>query len=377
MTDATGAMLDRAARLALRGHGGAEPNPVVGCVIVAPDGRIVGEGFHRRCGDAHAERVALTRAGAAARGATVYVTLEPCAHTGRTGPCAAALVEAGVARVVVGMADPNPAAAGGASTLRAAGIAVEMLDASDPRAASSRAIAAPFVHRLATGLPWVTVKWAQTVDGRIATRTGLSRWISGPRSRRMVHRERGRVDVIMTGIGTVLADDPQLTARSVRRRRTARRVVIDPKLQTPLDAALVRTAGDVPTSIACAASILAARPERVIALESAGVELIAIPMDEDAGLPLAPVLRHLVTAHDATHVLVDAGAGLLGRLFAERLVHAAWVFIAPLLLGDERAIPCVRGLTSERLTDGVPLALQWIRRRDDDVVLGYGVGVRP
>ncbi|MFM9180344.1 MAG: bifunctional diaminohydroxyphosphoribosylaminopyrimidine deaminase/5-amino-6-(5-phosphoribosylamino)uracil reductase RibD, partial [Phycisphaerales bacterium] len=188
-----------AARIAWRGHGGAEPNPMVGCVIVAAGGQLVAEGHHRRCGGPHAEVEALRRAGIAARGATAVVTLEPCNHHGRTGPCSMALREAGVARVLYGCADPTPTAAGGAETLRRHGIDAEHL----PHPDAAR-VTAPFLHRVRTGRPWVIAKWAESADGRIATRPGEPRWISGARSRAMVHRERARVDAVLTGMGTVM-----------------------------------------------------------------------------------------------------------------------------------------------------------------------------
>ena len=234
-----------AARLALRGHGGTEPNPIVGCLIVSPRDEIVGWGYHRQCGQAHAEVHALGRAGPRAAGATAYITLEPCNHFGRTPPCTEALIKAGVAKVVIARRDPNPIAAGGLDRLREAGIEVVIADDCE----LAMRITDGFARRVRSGLPWVIAKWAQTLDGRIATGSGESRWISNEASRRMVHRERGRVDAILTGIGTVLSDDPLLTARDVRIRRVARRIVIDPHLKTPLDAKLVQTADRFPTTM--------------------------------------------------------------------------------------------------------------------------------
>ncbi|MHC4909848.1 MAG: bifunctional diaminohydroxyphosphoribosylaminopyrimidine deaminase/5-amino-6-(5-phosphoribosylamino)uracil reductase RibD [Planctomycetota bacterium] len=353
----------RAARLALRGHGGAEPNPMVGCVIVAPDGAIVGTGYHRRCGGPHAEINALRAAGAAARGATAFVTLEPCNHHGRTGPCSRALVEAGVARVCIGRLDPHPDAGGGLRALDAAGIVTAVV----PERSAVR-VSEPFVHTVDTGLPWIIAKWAQTIDGRIATRTGASKWISGERSRSMVHRERGRVDAILTGIGTVLADDPMLTARCRIPRRTPRRVVLDPDLQTPLDAALVRTAHEVPTTLLVDEAV-AASADRTAAHRDAGVDLH--PLAAAGGGPLAATLRSLAGRHRLATVFVEAGAGLLGRLFAEDLVNEAWVFVAPLLLGDIDAVSCVRGLDAPALTDGTSFELLGVHRRNGDVLLRY------
>lgn len=365
--------LPMAARLALRGHGGAEPNPLVGCVIVGNGDAIVGWGCHRRCGGPHAEIEALRRAGHRAGGATVYLTLEPCNHVGRTGPCSEALIEAGVRRVVYARVDPDAVAGGGAERLRAAGIDAELVTG----CRTAVEVSDPFVRRIAGGLPWVVAKWAQTLDGRIATRTGESRWISNDASRRLVHRERGRVDAILTGIGTVRADDPMLTARGVRRRRVARRVVIDPGLEITPDRRVVTSAAETPTIVACGADRLDAEPERVRSLREAAVEIIAAPRTAGGELSLEAVLRELVLRHETTHVLVEGGAGLLGRLFRDGLVNQAWIFVAPLLLGDDQAMPCVRGLTTETLTAGTHMELWNVRRRGDDVVLRYGVNAKP
>ncbi len=369
MSEATDAEYLRvASRLALRGHGGAEPNPMVGCVIVARGGEVVGSGYHRRCGGPHAEVEALRRAGTSARGATAYVTLEPCNHTGRTGPCTEALIQARLARVVYARPDPHPAAGGGAQRLAAAGIPAELCD----RCPEAAAVSDPFVRRVANGLPWVTVKWAQTVDGRTATRSGESRWISSALSRRLVHRERARVDAIMTGIGTVLADDPMLTARDVRLRRVARRVVIDPRLELPPECKLVQTIHQAPLLVACMESQIGVQPRRAAELRASGVEVMPVA-GTGRELPLDRVMRALVKRYETTHVLVEAGPGLVGRLFRQRLVNEAWVFVAPMLLGDEEAMPAVRGMSSETLGEGTSLELKTVRRRGPDVVLRYRV----
>jgi len=368
--------LRRAALLALRGHGGAEPNPMVGCVIVSRGGagETVGWGYHREVGGPHAEIVALKRAGSRARGATLYCTLEPCNHHGRTGPCSQAVIDAGVREVIIARRDPWSVAAGGLERIAAAGIQTRVIDA----CAIASGVSEPFAHRLTTGLPWVTVKWAQTIDGRIATRPphNESQWISNESSRRMVHRERGRVDAIMTGIGTVLKDDPLLTPRGVRLRRPAQhrpprgmpiRVVIDPHLQTPPAAKIVSTTHDAPTIIVCAQALVDADDDRVQALRSRGVEIVGVSMTGDE-LPLEPVLKDLSSRREVAHVLVEAGTGLMSRLFRQRLVNEAWIFTAPLLLGDEQAQAAVTGMTTARLTDGI--AMQWwsLRRRGGNVI---------
>jgi diaminohydroxyphosphoribosylaminopyrimidine deaminase/5-amino-6-(5-phosphoribosylamino)uracil reductase len=355
MSDEDRRWLRIAARLALRGHGGAEPNPMVGCVLVDPSGRLVGEGLHRRCGGPHAEVEALRRAGVFARGATAFVTLEPCAHHGRTPPCADALADAGVARVVYATADPNPVARGGVARLRERGIAVEHVPTPECDLLNE-----PFLHRVATGRPWVVAKWAQTVDGRLATRSGDSRWISGPRSRRLVHRERGRVDAILTGVGTVLADDPQLVARDGRRRRTALRVVVDPELALPLDRRVFDT-GDAPTVVAALPERLGSTAAERLAARGVGV----LPLGADGSL--APLLDRLGSMQVAT-LLVEAGGGLLGRLFAEDLVDEALVFIAPLIAGDDRAV-AIRGALPASVADLHRWRLLGIHRRGDDALL--------
>ncbi len=197
----------QAARLALMGHGRVEPNPMVGCIITTSDGKVVGDGFHEKCGESHAEIHALAMAGKSAIGGTAYVTLEPCNHQGKTPPCSQALLESGIKRVVIGVRDPNEEASGGADFLDEHGIEVEIVDD-----ALCKEIIAPFAHRIKTGLPWITCKWAQSIDGCIETPDSDSPWISCEESQKLVHEERGRVDAIVVGVGTVVADNPTLTA---------------------------------------------------------------------------------------------------------------------------------------------------------------------
>lgn len=325
----------RAIRLARRGQGYVEPNPMVGAVLVR-EGVVLAEGWHGRYGGPHAEIACLAdaaRRGIDPRGATMVVTLEPCCHTGKTEPCTQALIAAGLARVVAGVGDPSPHASGqGFEQLRRAGLDVVC----GVEENACRELIAPFLKRLTTGLPWVMAKWAQTLDGRIATATGDSKWISGEPSRRWVHRLRARVDAIMVGVGTVLADDPELTARGVRVKRLARRVVVDPRGRTPPQA---RVRQEPP-------------PTRFI------------------GGDLRGSLQQLA-AEGATNVLVEGGATLLGHLFAEDLVDEALVFVAPRVLGDASAIPAVRGLRADRIAQGVALQLTSLRRIGDDVLLTY------
>ncbi|MFO0873486.1 MAG: bifunctional diaminohydroxyphosphoribosylaminopyrimidine deaminase/5-amino-6-(5-phosphoribosylamino)uracil reductase RibD [Phycisphaerales bacterium] len=327
----------------------------------------------------------------------MYVTLEPCNGQGRTGPCTEAIIESGIGRVVIAQRDPHAKGRGGVERLRAAGVRVEIVE--EPMAI---AVGAPFVHRIETGLPWVVAKWAQTIDGCIATRTGSSKWISGVRSRAMVHRERGRVDAILTGIGTVLADDPRLTARDVRVRRVARRVVVDRDLGL-LDAhggspALLATLDVAPLTVACREALARPDSSMAIALRRRGVEVVGLPFigdgaaddgaaddtatnaaPSDRRLALAPLLRHLVGHHSVATLLVEAGPGLLGSLFDQGLVNEAWVFTAPSVLGDPDAPRAVGGRVAPELVDGLALRLVDLRRRGEDVMTRWRVvqGSRP
>jgi len=367
-------MLDLAARLAMRAAGDVETNPMVGCVIVKPGNgdatsRIIGRGHHRFFGEAHAEIEALAdcrRRGIDPRGATMYVTLEPCNHQGKQPPCTDAIIAAGIGKVVFARRDPNPTAAGGEGKLRAAGIGCE-LDTSSVLAAC---LADPFTKRLTTGLPWVIAKWAQTIDGWIATRAGESKWISGAPSRNKVHRIRARVDAIITAIGTVLSDDPLLTARLAHPpRRIARRVVIDPQLEIPVESRLVQSAHQGPVMVATTQAALIRRGAVARRLADAGVDVVASVAD--GPIPVADLLRYLVTQHDVTNVLVEAGAGLLGRLFAADLVDEAVVFIAPKLLGDESAVPVARGGAISKLADARLFRPMRVKQLGEDVMIRY------
>ncbi len=353
-------MLDLAARAAWRGLGDVEPNPPVGCVIGTASGEIISIGHHRKFGGVHAEVEALARAGSRARGATAWVTLEPCNHAGKTGPCAAALVDAGIVEVVIAHRDPNPAASGGGEALEQRGVRVRYSLAS--RAAAE--ISDAFVHRVHTGRPWVIGKWAMTVDGKVATRTGESKWISGPAARARVHRLRSRVDVIMTGIGTVLADDPLLTARGVARvRRVAARVVVDPSLRIPEGSALVRTAREAPVVVVVEARSMSGRnAEKAERLRSAGVRVEVMTGQEEGRVCLEGLLRWLGSELGATRVEVEAGPGLTGALVREGLLDEAWVFVGGRLLGDDRAPGPASGRALEHLSEAT--AMRLVRSRD-------------
>jgi diaminohydroxyphosphoribosylaminopyrimidine deaminase/5-amino-6-(5-phosphoribosylamino)uracil reductase len=348
--------LDYARTLAEEGRYTCSPNPMVGAVIVA-GGACVGEGFHARTGGPHAEILALQAAGARAHGATLYVTLEPCSTHGRTPPCTDALVKAGVARVVVGAIDPNPAHAGrGLDLLREAGIDVVFADHAACRALNER-----FNHFVTTGRPFVHAKWAMSLDGKIATRTGASRWISGSASRELVHRLRSEYDAVMVGSGTVLADDPRLDVRLDGEWRQPVKVIVDSRCQTPEDAALLSGAR---TIIACGPAAPEARRD---ALRRAGAELWELPADSD-GVALA-VLLHRIGDAGLTGVLVEGGGTLLGSLMAQRLVQRVTVFIGPKLIGGAQAPGPVMGLGAATMADATALTHMQVRRCGADIIV--------
>lgn len=315
------AAMARALRLAARGLDTTSPNPRVGCVIVR-DGATVGEGWHARAGEAHAEVHALRQAGAAARGATAYVTLEPCSHFGRTPPCADTLIEAGVARVVAAMEDPNPLVAGrGMARLRAAGIATGHGLLAD----AAHELNIGFVSRMTRGRPWLRLKAAATLDGKTALHNGLSQWITGPAARRDGHRWRARACAILTGIGTVRADDPQLTVREVPCERQPLRVVVDARLEIPPHARILQGA---PVLVATASEDGA----RAAALHAAGHEVLAVA-DAAGRVDLAALLRAL-GARGVNELHVEAGFRLNGALMRAGCVDELLIYLAPMLTGD-------------------------------------------
>lgn len=348
--------------LAGEGEGRVEPNPMVGAVIVK-DGRVIGAGYHRRFGGPHAEVEALRSCRRSPRGATCYVTLEPCCHWGKTPPCTDALIAAGVRRVVAAVRDPFPAVRGGGfRTLRAAGVEVAVGLLRDDALRQN----APFFKLQRCGRPWVILKWAQSLDGRIATRSGDSKWISSPASRRAAHRLRGRVDAIIVGIGTVLADDPQLTCRLGPRLRVATRVVLDASARTPTTAALVRSARRTPTLIAVGTTAPASRVRR---LERAGCEVLGVAGSTD--LVALPMLLDELGRRRMTNVLVEGGSAVLGAFVDAGLADEAIVFVAPRIVGGAAApgalggagavdmahLPRIGGV--ERFESGPDLAYQF------------------
>ncbi len=348
----------RAIQLAERGRGHVEPNPLVGAVIVR-DGQLVGEGWHQKYGQAHAEINALAQAGAAARGATLYVTLEPCCHHGKTPPCTDAVIQAGLGRVVAALEDPFPQVAGqGAALLRAAGIPIEF----GVCANEARRQNAAYLKLLTTGRPFVHAKWAMSLDGKIAAKTGDSKWISNEASRRRVHELRGRMDGILVGIGTVLADDPLLTARPPG-PRAACRIVLDQHARLPLDAQLVRTARQVPTLVAVVAG-------EGRGLRSAGCEVLVLPPDEK-GRPDILALLDELGRRRWTNILVEGGAGVLGTFFDREAVDEVHVFVAPKQIGAASAKSPVAGDGHETMAQSAGWITDTIENLDGDAYLRY------
>ena len=354
--------------LAARGLGNTWPNPSVGCVLVR-DGQVVGRGWTQPGGRPHAETQALDRAGHQARGATAYVTLEPCSHYGRTPPCCDALIRAGVARVVVALRDPDARVDGrGLARLRAAGITVE----EGLLGTEAAALNAGFIRRITQGLPLVTLKLAATLDGRIATATGESRWITGAEARRAVHALRARHDAVMVGSGTVLADDPDLTCRIPGMDpATMLRVVADARLRTPPAAQLVRDARNTPTWLLTGAGH---RPSALAPYISAGVEVVAIrravkTAEGGAGLQPRAMLAALA-ARGVTRVLVEGGAGLAAALLRTGLVDRIVWFHAPGAMGAE-GLPSVGPLGITRLSGMARFWLMETRVLGQDIMSDY------
>ena len=345
--------MTQALRLAERGLYTTSPNPRVGCVIVK-GGRVVGEGWHERAGQPHAEVHALRQAGEAARGATVYVTLEPCSHYGRTPPCANALVEAGVASVMVAMADPNPLVAGqGLHLLEERGIHTR----SGLLEGEARELNKGFVSRMTRQRPWVTVKLAASLDGRTALANGASQWITGAAARSDVQRWRARSCAIMTGIGTVLADDPQMTVRELDIGRQPLRVVVDSHLRITLDRKILQGGN---TLLAC----LPGQPDKVDALRETGVTVLELA--EENGQVSLPGLLQALAQRDINEVLVEAGSVLNGALLQQGLVDELLLYYAPTLLGaDARGMFGLEPLTA--MTQRIDLELLALDRVGQDI----------
>jgi diaminohydroxyphosphoribosylaminopyrimidine deaminase/5-amino-6-(5-phosphoribosylamino)uracil reductase len=363
-TDADYAWMARALGLARRGLYTTDPNPRVGCVLVRDD-EPVGEGYHRRAGEPHAERNALAAAGARAAGATAYVTLEPCSHHGRTPPCADALAEAGVARVVAAMLDPNPLVAGsGLQRLREAGIQVDTGVLED----QARALNPGFVKRMTDGLPWVRCKLAMSLDGRTAMASGESQWITGEDARRDVQRLRARSSAILTGVGTVLADDPSLNVRLGAEAlggadpedwvRQPVRVILDSRLRTPPTARLLELPGT--TVILCVDE----RRDHAADLEAAGARVQILP--EDKGRVGLRAALEFLAEQEINEVLVEAGPTLAGSVVQAGLVDELIIYMAPHLMGDSaRGLFSLPGL--RYMADRLVLEIRDLRRVGRDI----------
>lgn len=325
----------RALALAANGRDTATPNPSVGCVL-AKGGRVIGEGWHARAGEPHAEAMALAACRESPEGATAYVTLEPCSHHGRTPPCAGALAAARVARVVAALEDPNPLVRGqGIARLRASGIAVQ----TGLMAAQAGEVHRGFLARMSRGRPWMRIKSAASLDGRIALANGESRWITGEAARRDVHALRARSCAMLTGIGTVLRDDPELTVREVACSRQPRRVVIDSRLELPEGARIL--SGEPPLVLTVSADA-----GRRAALERRGAEVVVVPAT-GAKTDLAAVAR-LLAERGFNEVTVETGAKLNGSLLRAGVIDEIVLYLAPMLLGDTAqglyALPALAGL---------------------------------
>lgn len=355
----------RAIRLARKGLGRTNPNPMVGAVIVK-DGRIIGEGFHHRYGGLHAERDALRNCTENPAGAVMYVTLEPCGHSGRQPPCAEAVAEAKIAEVVSGSADPNPLVSGrGLAFLRERGVKVtegflkNECDALNP----------VFFHYITTRTPYVALKYAATADGKICSRTGKSKWITGSRSRARVHRLRSQYAAVLVGINTVTADDPMLNCR-IRGGRNPVRVICDSALRIPEESRILRTASEIRTIVATAELSAAAEAKRR-RIEALGAEVVAAP--SDSGNVSLRLLMKILGEKEIDSVLIEGGSEINAAALESGVVNHVYAFIAPEIFGGVAAKTPVGGLGADDPADCVRLRLTKSRRFDQDMLLEYDV----
>ncbi|WP_145170196.1 bifunctional diaminohydroxyphosphoribosylaminopyrimidine deaminase/5-amino-6-(5-phosphoribosylamino)uracil reductase RibD [Gimesia aquarii] len=332
------AVMQRALELASRGQGFVEPNPAVGSVIVDDNLNLIGEGYHQKYGGPHAEIHALNGAGEKANGATIYVTLEPCCHQGKTGPCSQAIIQADIKKAVIAMRDPAPHVdGGGIAELEQAGIEVEVgLLESD-----AQKLVRPFVKRVTKGLPWIHAKWAMTLDGKIATKTGDSQWISNERSRELVHQLRGRMDAIMVGQLTAEKDNPLLTARPAG-PRTPARIVVDSQARLSSESKLVQSINDAPVIVIAHKS---APSKNIKGLENAGVEVLQIQSAPGSNTAHPDIEKGLLELghKEMTNLLIEGGGSLLGSCFDSQLIDEVHTFIAPKIVGGKTAITPIAG----------------------------------
>ena len=353
----------RALDLAAEARGKTSPNPLVGAVVVK-DGRTIGEGYHHRAGDPHAERMALASCSEDPSGGTMYVTLEPCCHHGRTPPCTEAIIEAGIKRVVIASDDPTDKAAGrGLGILRDEGIRVDHVDGEVSE--SARLLNQPFRKHARTGRPLVVFKSAMTLDGKVATAGGDSKWISSEASRERAHHWREEADAVAVGIGTALADDPQLTARTPGAERQPRRVVFDSTARLPLDSNLVRTAREVQTLVVCTRAADRAATGQ---LESAGVEVIRVQGSTDAQRVQAALDE--LGERDIQSVLLEGGPRLAGAFFDADEIDQYYAFVAPIVAGGGRARTAVAGGGVDTIGAALRAEAVAVERIGDDVLIG-------
>ena len=369
MTTADEQYMHRALDLARKGKGRTSPNPMVGAVVVQ-DGRVVGEGYHAQAGGPHAEAVALEAAVGAARGADLYVTLEPCCHHGRTPPCTDLIISAGIRRVVIPAVDPNPLVSGrGLERLRAAGIVVELGLLSEDATTLNEA----FTKFIKTRTPFVILKAAVSLDGKIATRTGDSRWISGERSRHLVHQLRDQVDAVIAGIGTIRCDDPRLTTRLSEGGRDPIRIIVDGLGPLPLNAKVFQTGSPSPTWLAVGAD---APRERLEAMRSRGITVI-----EAGGSQGRVRLAHLLKClgeREVTSVMIEGGEGIFTSAIEEGIIDKVLLFVAPLLVGGKTAPTLFGGVGIEHLAQALRLRRPRIEQLDGDLLVeGYLPATEP
>ena len=350
----------RAIDLAKKGMGYTSPNPLVGAVIVK-DGRIIGEGCHEKYGDLHAERNAIKNLTESAEGATIYVTLEPCCHHGKQPPCTEAIVENRIAKVVIGSRDPNPLVSGkGTAYLREHGIIVE----EDFMREECDELNPVFFHYITTGLPYVVMKYAMTLDGKIATRTGESKWITGEKSRMEVQEMRHRYRGIMVGIGTVLADDPMLNVR-IEGKRSPIRIICDSSLKIPLDCGICNTAKDYTTIIDCAK----ADEKKKEQLKNLGIQIIEVP-DVNNKVDLSKLMKELGSMK-IDSILLEGGGTLNDSMMRAGLINEIKAVVAPKIFGGVNAKSPVAGTGFAHVDEGGIFKLNSIRQFDDDVLLEY------
>lgn len=352
--------MERAIRIARKGEGRTGPNPMVGAVIVK-NNRIIGEGYHKECGGLHAERNAFASLTEPAEGAEIYVTLEPCCHYGRTAPCTQAIIENKIARVIIGSRDPNPLVAGkGVQQLREAGIEV-VQDFMKKECDSLNPI---FFHYITTKMPYVVMKYAMTADGKIATKTGASKWITGETARKRVQKMRAQYMGIMAGIGTVIEDDPLLTVRD-KELRSPVRIICDSGLRISPDSKICRTAAEYPTIVACA---VAEEGKKKI-LQNMGIEVVELP-DESGRVDLTKLMKHL-GERQIDSVLVEGGGNLNDSVLEAGLAQKINVFVAPKIFGGQNVRTPVEGNGICIPDEAVKLKLESVEKIDEDLLLEY------